>query len=760
MSDQDKKLNKDDLSQVKSLIGDASGKEFSLDDILAEFGSKPSSPRSVPAEPPLRGPDLPWPEAPKRPRPEGKVVAFPGASGPQSEEETVEEELEEEESPSQEFSDEEDDPFQEEEPPEEDSDEAEACDEEKEAPAPAQVIPFPEKESILSAFLKKMGRKADKYADSMFEEDEATDQEEVRRLEQLIPGTDQEETEAEPPSPRWRRPKKVEPPPPDTPPQKLAQRYARGLTGLWVRSLLLLLLTLAALVQVLVPALGFVWLAPLNDPVLHEWIAVGLLGAGMLLGLDVILVGLIRAFQGKFGMDTLSALACIFTVADGITLALGQSEVTRLPYTLVCLGGLYFQLYGTYHKRLGLRISCRTAAASSHPYRVTVDQGKWSGRDTFAKWQGTPEGFGSQIQADDGAQRIFRVVCPLFFIGDVVFALLASLGTGNPQRLLWALSALFTVSAAFGGAMAYGRSFHKIARRLTQSGAALAGWAGIARARKGARVLITDTDLFPQGHVELNGYKVMRDFSAEKVLAYTTTLILDSGSGLGKLFHDQLRSMGGLLRKADRLTCYEGGGLSANIRGDQVLVGSAAFMNLMEISLPQGLNVKNAVFCAINGELAGIFALNYTLHDTVFPAIEELMGEKVGPVLATRDFNLIPAMLRQRFKLAADKMDFPPVERRRELSDPEQPHDDTLTALLCREGLLPFAESVAASKRMYRAARFGAIVCCAGSALGIFLATYLTSIGAYTSLSVLNLMVYMLTWLAPVWLLSGWAHRY
>ena len=40
------------------------------------------------------------------------------------------------------------------------------------------------------------------------------------------------------------------------------------------------------------------------------------------------------------------------------------------------------------------------------------------------------------------------------------------------------------------------------------------------------------------------------------------------------------------------------------------------------------------------------------------------------------------------------------------------------------------------------------------------LATYLTSIGAYTSLSVLNLMIYMLTWLAPVWLLSGWAHRF
>ena len=48
--------------------------------------------------------------------------------------------------------------------------------------------------------------------------------------------------------------------------------------------------------------------------------------------------------------------------------------------------------------------------------------------------------------------------------------------------------------------------------------------------------------------------------------------------------------------------------------------------------------------------------MSYTLPDTVFPALESLMLERVGPVLATRDFNLIPAMLQQRFKLAADKM--------------------------------------------------------------------------------------------------------
>ena len=750
--DQDKKLNQDGLEPSNPPVGHTPGEEYSLDDILAEFGGGTGRPRAVPTDWDQSGPDLPWPEAPKRPHPEGKLVAFPGTVPPEESEDEEDAGDPDLSSPSG------DEPEEDlaEDIPGEDEDEPEAEEDQK-------VIAFPEEESVLSAFLKDIGKKADNYADRMFEEDEAVDREEVRRLEKLIPGTDQEEPPPEQEPFRLRLPRRKEVPPPDASPQKLAQRYGKGLKGMAVRCWLLVLLFLLALVQALAPILGplvgLSWLPPLDTASAQAWICTGLLGAGALLSLDVILVGIIRGFQLKFGMDTLAALACLFTLADSVQLALSPQPENRLPYALACLAGLYFQLRGRYHKQLASRLSCRTAAASSHPYRVTLDEGKWSGRDTFVKWQGTAQGFGSQIQADDGAQRIFRRFCPLLFTADVVLALLASLGTGNPQRLLWTLSALFTATAAFGGGIAYGRSFHKSARRLAQSGAALAGWPGIARAGRGDRVLITDTDLFPPGHVELNGYKVLGSFPAERVVAYTATLIVDSGSGLGRLFHDYLRSMGGLLRRAERLTCYEGG-LSANIRGDQVLVGSAAFMNLMEIPLPQGLNVKNAVFCAIDGQLAGIFALNYTLHDTVFPAVEELLLEKVGPVLATRDFNLIPAMLQQRFKLAADKMDFPPVERRRELSDPEQPHSDTLTALLCREGLLPFAESVAAARRLGIAARLGAVICCAGSTLGLILAAYLTSIGAYTSLSTLSLLVYLLTWLAPVWFLSDWSHRF
>lgn len=282
----------------------------------------------------------------------------------------------------------------------------------------------------------------------------------------------------------------------------------------------------------------------------------------------------------------------------------------------------------------------------------------------------------------------------------------------------------------------------------------------MADSRRGDRLLLTDWDLFPPGYVEFNGIKVFGDHSMERVVAYTATLLRDAGSGLEKLFHDQLRMHGGIFRNAERLTCYEGGGLSALIRGNQVLVGSHSFMNLMEVTLPEGLRIKNAVFCAIDGELAGVFVLHYSLPDVVFPSLSSLLGEKVGPVLATRDFNIIPAMLQQRFKLAADRMDFPPVQRRRELSDPNQSHSTTLTAVLCREGLAPFAEAVVGARRLRRSARVGAVVSCVGAVLGVLLCYYLTSVGAFTSLAPLNLLIYLVMWLLPVWFLTDWAPRY
>ena len=308
-----------------------------------------------------------------------------------------------------------------------------------------RVIAFPQKkDNPVMAFLKKMSRKADDYADQMFEEGKRAEMEEKHRLERLIPGTDQEKP-AEEQSHRVRKPRPMDPMPEDVPPKELAREYGQGLKDMRLRGILLFCLTAVALVQALIP----VGLVPvLAYPIVRGGIASALMLAGIVLGKDVLKNALDRALKGKIGMDTLTVLSCGFTLADGIVLTVLPGESHRLPYTVAALAGLWMLQHGTYHKKCGLRLSCRTAGASAQPYRVTMDEGKWDGRNTYTKWSGTQEGYGSQIQVDDGAQQMFRRVCPVLLVGDVVLALLATLVSGHPENLLWGLSALFTVTSA------------------------------------------------------------------------------------------------------------------------------------------------------------------------------------------------------------------------------------------------------------------------------------------------------------------------
>ena len=137
MHDRDKdteQLNTDELAECKSLSQDAEAGSFTLEDILAEYGTRRSTQRSaVPVSAP----------AARAAADTGKVVAFPGRTVPPPEEEP------------------EAAPLEADGPVEEDADSPEDGEDGGET---GRVVDFPEEESVLSAFLKDITRKADRYA--------------------------------------------------------------------------------------------------------------------------------------------------------------------------------------------------------------------------------------------------------------------------------------------------------------------------------------------------------------------------------------------------------------------------------------------------------------------------------------------------------------------------------------------------------------------------------------------------------------------
>ncbi len=727
--DEDKLLN-----DMKSLVGEAEGGDFSVDDILAEFGIPPRETASAS-------------QPPKKKKTNSKILAFPSAKAVEvpEEEPEIQQHTDLEADPLAAFAEEEDD---------------EALDalfgegEEEED----NVVDFPqqEEEGVFSGLLRKIDRQADK----LFETDDEIASDEVHRLERLIPGTDYEEEYEEEEESIFQRLRREPPPPEDIPPRELAHKYYRGLFSLRLRGTILLILSVVGLLPLVHPLLSVTLPIELTaDPSLVLWFQAGLLAVGMVLSVDLILISLWRGIRLKIGADTLLTVAAAFTLADGIYLAMHPLESRPLSYCSIALVALWIQMHGAFHKRMAQHISCHTASVAKTPYLVTLDEKKWNAKDTYCKWSGVPIGFGSQMQMDDGGQRFFALFCPLLLVG-CGFIIVPVWTGGSMASTLWTASATLLGATALGAPLCYGRSARKLEQRLEHSGATLAGWAGVKESGKGSRVLLTDSDLFPAGTISLKQPSFFRNHSDSKVVAYTACLMSAADCGLTPLFENYLRSYGGIPRKIEKPLFHEGGGISGRVWHDDVLVGSASFMNLMNVPLQAGMYVNQSVFCAINGELAGVFPLNYVLPETVSPAVYTLLGEDIAPILATRDFNLIPAFLSGRFRLPAEDMDFPVIERRRELSQQEGEHNDTITAVLCREGLLPFSEAVVAAKRLRIATRVGGGLCVLGSVLGILLTGYLTSVEAYTSASPLNLLVFLVLWLLPVWFLTEWSHRF
>ena len=528
----------------------------------------------------------------------------------------------------------------------------------------------------IGAHLHTLLRRADHFADHMY--DQAEPDPDALRAEKYTPGVDREEPP--PPDAVSRRPRlRVVKPrelPPDVPPAKLAAQYQKGLKGQSVRVRLAFLLSFAAvLCSVELPFLPWAALAGEAQALgltvfqLRCWTLTALLLLDGLLCWEI-------PFQGGKQLATLRPRAesvllfsWLFTLADGLAAPGMEGRGECLPYAAVAGLGLAFALWGEHTRRRGNRISAKAASQARSPYVVSMDEALWSGKPTYTKISGSPLGFGSQLQAEDGGHAAYRIAAPLLLLGALLCAVMASFGQKAPERFLWAASACFTAAGSWTALLAFALPYRRLAERLHKVGAALAGWPGAARCRHGG-VIVSDLDLFPTGSVTVTQVKVFGGAATEKVVGYTATMLRLMDCGLTRPFHDLLRTHGALYREVSGLEWHEGGA-SGVIRGHEVLVGTSAYMHLMEVPLPPGHSVKNAVYCAINGQLAGLFLLEYAMSGAVNPSLSALMKAGAAPVLATRDPNLIPTLLEQKFNLPVDKMEFPPVERRLELSRPD-----------------------------------------------------------------------------------------
>lgn len=474
----------------------------------------------------------------------------------------------------------------------------------------------------------------------------------------------------------------------------------------------------------------------------------------MLIGLDVITNGFFNLVRRTPGLESLVFLNCVFSALDAVVLAATGSDAVGLPFCAVSAFAVACCLWSALNTCRGFKSTFRTLAVDKDPYTVSADSEVVKDSITVLKSKRGTAGFIHRSEEAGPADTIYASLAPYLIAASVILGLLATILSGDYASILHVFAAVTAPCAPFAALVAFAVPFRTAARKLARTGSAIAGWSGASDIGRSKHLIVTDKDLFTARNISIEDIRILDGAFPDKVISYTGSVIVASGSCLATVFTDLMQRNNCTLMPVESFTCNESGGLTALVNGEEVLVGSSAFMNLKGVHLPQQLNAKNAVFTSINGLFVASFKIKYVPVQSVQNALFGLLRTKIVPIFAVRDFNITPLMLSQKFKMSTDGFDFPAYSKRYAMSAAE-PSDYTQTAgIVARDGLGPLVSIAGLGRQLYVTVRICVILALLCTVIGVVLMFALCAIGAFDSATVGNLLVYMGLWLVPVILLN------
>ncbi len=468
------------------------------------------------------------------------------------------------------------------------------------------------------------------------------------------------------------------------------------------------------------------------------------------LGREVFFYAAEKLAAFKLTYELLTALECVAALVDTALAFLAPARAgAALPLHSIAALSMTCALWGRSMLFRSLYDSFRVAAIGDAPYMVTVTAGG------AAKRSGSTEGFSTIAEREDISGRWQTIVLPVVLAGALVFSVLSTLQSETWLLYCWNLSALLAGANALSFPLVYSLPLRRLTMRFAKSGSALAGFAGADAMRRSNCVILTDSDLFPPGTVTLNGLKIFGEESG-KVFAYAATMAHASETGLSRLFDNLLEAEGGHLEPLSDLNFYEEGGVGGTIHGETVLFGTSSFCRRMGVTLPHGLTLRTGMFLAVDGTLIAVFAVKYMAAENVDWALHALYRAHITPVLAVRDGNITPALLKRKFGTDARAV-YPQLSTRLALSEKGGAKP---CALIYREGLMPYAELAVGSKRLCRAVRVGNVLSILSSVAGTMVSFYLSFVAAYTLFTPFSLFAFLALWAVAALIDGAFADKY
>lgn len=525
-------------------------------------------------------------------------------------------------------------------------------------------------------------------------------------------------------------------------PDKASKFYESHIYGLQIRTRIAFILSLVlTYISFGLPVVG-----AMNATTVKSAVCLILLLAVMICGLDIVASGLVVLGKRRPNANSLIALSALLCVIDGFIAACGVKGA-KLPFCAVPALTIAFSLLGSLLNCRSSRIVFNTLSSSRKPYTVTAETSVTGDGVTILKSRMNTKGFVRRTEGAGPDEAVYGEMASFLIAIALLLSLISAVVTKSFASFAHILSGVFICAAPIPILLTYPLANFVSAKSLIRSGSAIAGWSGIDDLGKCRHMIITDFDLFPKGSVRIAQTRIFAGMKPEKVVSLAGSIITASGSALSPAFSELLKQGNGTLLRVENFQCHEGGGLIAMVDGIEVFCGSASFMHLMGVHLPDAFKIKNCVYVSEGDTICGMFEMEYEPTPSVKDALYMLMRSDRHPVFAIRDFNITPSLLSVKFDIPTDGFDFPTFAQRYEISGAEPSESSKPAALVSREGLGAFIHLAQHAKGLHTRIRVSVMLSVMSTVIGMAVMFILSLTG---SLSVVTALTFLLAWLIPV----------
>ena len=465
----------------------------------------------------------------------------------------------------------------------------------------------------------------------------------------------------------------------------------------------------------------------------------GLLASGLMID------GISDLFHRKFTLNTWLVFAFLACCGDSVFCLVEQRVPVCAAFTLE----VAMALWAAYHRRVTEMGQMDTLRKATRLNALVFGEDFLEGRPAVLKTMGQVEDFMDHYAAVPGPERAQNIYAGLTLVLAIAVAALTAVLNGWSMgvqilstTLLVAVPASFFIAVTRPGAV--------LERRLHTMGTVLCGWKGVKALCRKCVYPLYDGDIFPAGSAKLNGVKFYGSRNPEQIIAFAAALMRVNGGGLEQIFEELLISRNGARYEVENVRFYGNGGIGGEILEEPVLMGSLEFLKDMGVEIPDGVMVKQAVYVSVDGDLCGLFAINYNrMKHATMGLVSLCTNRRVKTVMMAEDFMLTGSFMKEKFGVNTRRMIFPDREQRAELAAKEPDAEARVMALTTQAGLGPAAYAVSGAHALRKTCKMGAGVHILGGLLGVLIMLALCIQGSAHLLNPVRVLLYQLVWLIP-----------